>query len=152
MKKVIKVLWCTFGISVLIFICSVIFSKSDATIWRMFSLMMPLAGITLWGAIVFTALEHVRSKNQESNRKEILEQIKILSMTVTEEEYNTNLEQSYKWLVKLHDWGVDKDNVYRPLFEYLNSLEDGISYNFIADTLDFVTGWCSPEKRIWDKD
>ena len=91
-------------------------------------------------------------ENQESNMEDILEQIKILSMTVTEEEYNTNLEQTYDWLVKLHDGGIDKDNVYRPLFEYLNSLEDGISYNFIADTLDFVTGWCSPEKRIWDKD
>ncbi|MBQ8315893.1 MAG: hypothetical protein IJX95_09185 [Lachnospiraceae bacterium] len=73
-------------------------------------------------------------ENQESNMEEILEQIKLLSMTVTEEEYNTNLEQSYDWLVKLHDGGVDKDNVYRPLFESLNSLEDGISYNFIADT------------------
>ena len=79
-----------------------------------------------------------------------IEQIKRLSVSVTEEEYSYYLEQSYEMLVKLHDMGADKDSVYRPLSEYLSSLEDGISYNFIADTLDFVTGWCSPEKHIWD--
>lgn len=91
-------------------------------------------------------------ENQESNMEDILEQIKILSSTVTEEEYSATLEQGYELLLKLHDLGAEKDRVYQPLFAYLNSLEDNISYNFIADTLDFVTGWCSPEKRIWDKD
>lgn len=46
--------------------------------------------------------------------------------------------------------GVDKDCVYRALSEYLNSLEDGIAYDFIADILDYVVGWCSPEKNIWN--
>ena len=80
---------------------------------------------------------------------EIMEQIKLLSSTVTEEEYSAKLEQGYELLVRLHDLGADKDSVYQTLFTYLNSLEDGISYNFIADTLDFVIGWCSPEKSIW---
>ena len=71
---------------------------------------------------------------------------------VTKKEYSTFLEQGYERLVELHESGVDKDSVYQVLFAYFNSLEDGISYNFIADILDFVTGWCSPEKRIWDKD
>ncbi len=82
----------------------------------------------------------------------ITEQIKALAVSVTEKEYSTFLEQGYELLAELHESGVDKDSVYRPLFAYFNSLEDGISYNFIADILDFVSGWCSPEKRIWDKD
>lgn len=89
---------------------------------------------------------------QMGSTEYITEQIKALAVSVTEKEYSTFLEQGYELLVKLHDMGVDKDSVYRPLFVYFNSLEDGISYNFIADILDFVTGWCSPEKRIWDKD
>ena len=81
-----------------------------------------------------------------------IEQIIRLSASVTEEKYNSYMKQSYELLVKLHDAGAEKDSVYQPLFAYLNSLEDGISYNFIADTLDFVTGWCSPQNRIWDRD
>lgn len=80
----------------------------------------------------------------------IVEQIKGLAEAVTEREYNAYLEQCHELLVELHDSGVDKNSVYQPLFEFFNSLEDGISYNFIADTLDFVTGWCSPQKCIWD--
>lgn len=87
-----------------------------------------------------------------NSMEEIMEQIKLLSSTVTEEEYSATLEQGYELLMKLHDLGAEKDRVYQPLFAYLNSLEDGISYNFIADILDYVTGWCSPEKSIWDKD
>lgn len=81
---------------------------------------------------------------------EMIEQIKQLSVSVTENEYNNYMELSYKLLVKLHDAGAEKDSVYQPLSEYLGGLEDGISYNFISDTLDFVTGWCSPEKCIWN--
>ncbi len=82
--------------------------------------------------------------------EEITEQIKRLSSTVTEEEYNTYLERGYELLVELHELGIDKDSVYRVLSEYLGSLGDGISYDFIADILDYVSGWCSPEKAIWN--
>ena len=81
--------------------------------------------------------------------EEIMEQIKRLSTSVTEEEYNTCLEHGYELLVKLHDLGADKDSVYRTLSEYFHSLEDGMSYDFMADVLDFVVGFCSPERHIW---
>lgn len=86
-----------------------------------------------------------------SRMEEIMEQMKFLSTSVTEEEYNIYLKQGYELLVKLHDAGVDKDSVYRALSEYFSSLEDGISYDFIADILDFVVGFCSPERCIWSQ-
>lgn len=81
--------------------------------------------------------------------EEIIEQIKILASSVTESTYNTEIKQGYEFLAKLHDFGVDKESVYQPLFQYLSSLEDGISYDFIADILDYVVGWCSPQCCIW---
>ena len=61
-------------------------------------------------------------------------------------------KQGYELLLKLHDLGVDKESVYQPLLEYHGSLDDGISYDYIADILDFVVGWCSPQSRIWSID
>ena len=75
-----------------------------------------------------------------NNIEEIIEQIKILSSSVTENTYSTEIKQGYEFLVKLHDLGVDKESVYQPLFQYLSSLEDSISYNYIADILDYVVG------------
>lgn len=51
--------------------------------------------------------------------------------------------------MKLHEMGVDKENVYRPLLEFHSGLEDGIAYDYVADILDYVSGWCSPERIIW---
>ena len=84
--------------------------------------------------------------------EEMLEQIKILSSSVTEETYGTKLEQGYDLLVKLHDLGVDKDAVYQPLLAYHSSLEDGMAYDYIADILDYVVGWCAPHRSIWGMD
>ena len=64
MKKVIKVLWCIVGVCILIFIASVFLAKSSGTTWRVFSVVMPLAGITLWGVIILTTLEYIRSKKE----------------------------------------------------------------------------------------
>ena len=81
--------------------------------------------------------------------EEIMEQIKRLSLTVTEEEYSATLEQGYELLVKLHDLGAEKESVYQSLLAYHSGLEDGITYNYIADLLDYVAGWCSASNRIW---
>lgn len=84
--------------------------------------------------------------------EQIMEQIKLLSSSVTENTYSTKLEQGYELLVKLHDFGVDKESVYRSLLEYHGNMEDGISFNYISDILDYVVGWCSPGKCIWRHD
>ncbi|MBE5929634.1 MAG: hypothetical protein E7268_01065 [Lachnospiraceae bacterium] len=65
MKKTITVLWCVFGICILIFIASVFLAKSSVTTWRVFSIVMPIAGMAFWGAIVLTVLEYIRSKKEK---------------------------------------------------------------------------------------
>ena len=65
MKKVITVLWCAFGICILIFIASVFLTKSDGGTWRVFSIVMPIAGMAFWGAILLTVLAYLRSKKEK---------------------------------------------------------------------------------------
>lgn len=84
------------------------------------------------------------------NSKEIITQIKKLSSTVTENTYDTKKQQGYELLIRLHDLGLEKDKVYQLLFQYYNSLEDSLSRDYIADILDFVVGWCSPQYYIWE--
>ncbi len=64
MKKAISVLWTIFIVCIVVFIISVFVSESDAGIWRVFSIVMPLAGISLWGAIVLWALDRWKSKKK----------------------------------------------------------------------------------------
>ena len=84
------------------------------------------------------------------NSKEIIAQIEKISLTVTESTYDIGIQQGYELLLRLHDLGLEKDNVYQLLFQYHNSLEDNISRDYIADILDYVVGWCSPQYRIWE--
>jgi len=65
MKKAISVLWTIFIVCIVVFIISVFVSESDAGIWRVFSIVMPLAGISFWGAIVLWALDDWRSRKRE---------------------------------------------------------------------------------------
>ncbi len=64
MKKAITVLWCAFGISILIFVASAFLAQSSATTWRVFSIVMPIAGVVFLGAILLNVLEYVRSKRR----------------------------------------------------------------------------------------
>ena len=65
MKKVIKILWCIFGICILIFVASVFLAQSSATTWRVFSIVMPIAGVVFLGAILLNVLEYVRSTKEK---------------------------------------------------------------------------------------
>lgn len=64
MKKAISVLWAIFIACIVVFIISVFVAESDAGIWRVFSIVMPLAGISFWGAIVLWALDDWRSRKR----------------------------------------------------------------------------------------
>ena len=87
-----------------------------------------------------------------NNSEEILDQIKMLSLSVTEENYHARVQQGYKFLITLRDLGVEKERAYQALFQYHNRLEDGLSRDYIADILDYIVGWCSPQCRIWNMD
>ena len=80
--------------------------------------------------------------------EEIITQIKILSLQRAP--YCVRIRQGYELLVRLHDMGQKKESVYQPLFQYHNSLDDNLSRDYIADILDYVVGWCSPQDRIWN--
>ena len=82
---------------------------------------------------------------------EIITQIKMLSLFITEENYFAGIQEGYKLLIKLHDLGIEKERIYQALFQYHNSLEDNLSHDYIADILDYVVGWCSPQDWIWDE-
>ncbi len=64
MKKVITVLWTIFIICIIVFIISFFVVESTAGMWRVFSIVMPLAGISFWGAIVLWALDDCRSRKR----------------------------------------------------------------------------------------
>lgn len=85
-----------------------------------------------------------------NNLEEIITQIQILSSNITEDTYCIRMRQGYELLVRLHDMGFEKESVYQPLFLYHNSLEDSRSRDYMADILDYVVGWCSPQDYIWN--
>ena len=82
--------------------------------------------------------------------EEIIAQIKVLALSVTEENYNAGVRKGYKLLLRLHDLGAEKESAYQVLEEYHNSLEDSLSRDYIADILDYIVGWFSPQNRIWN--
>jgi len=45
--------------------------------------------------------------------EEIIAQIKMLSLSITEENYYSGIQKGYKFLVKLHDLGAKKESVYQ---------------------------------------
>lgn len=64
MKKAISVLWTIFILCIAVFIISFFVVESTGGMWRVFSIVMPLAGISLWGAIVLWALDDWRSRKK----------------------------------------------------------------------------------------
>lgn len=87
---------------------------------------------------------------ETKNVAAFIDEIKKISLTVTENTYDIGKQQGYELLLKLHDLGLEKDKVYQLLFEFHNSLEDNLSRCYIADILDYVCGWCSSQYRIWE--
>ena len=85
-----------------------------------------------------------------NDSEEIFAQIKLLGLSITETTYDTGIQQGYELLVRLHDLGLEKESVYQSLLQYHNSLEAGLSRDYLADIMDFVVGWCSPQWLIWN--
>lgn len=85
-----------------------------------------------------------------NDSEEIFAQIKLLCLSITETTYDTGIQQGYELLVRLRDLGLEKESVYQSLLQYHNSLEAGLSRDYLADIMDFVVGWCSPQWLIWN--
>lgn len=80
---------------------------------------------------------------------ELFNQIKQLSTNITEENYYARHEQGYDILIKIKDSGMEQGQAFKLLLKYHNSLEDGLSKEWIADLLDCICGWSAPHKYIW---
>lgn len=61
MKKAIYISWTIFLLAILMFVISVFTSDSDGTTWRMFSIIMPIAGISFWVAIILTIVHVLKN-------------------------------------------------------------------------------------------
>lgn len=84
-----------------------------------------------------------------SDFEKLFMKIKQLSTAIIEENYDDYTKQGYAILMKIHDLGITQDQVYSTFFHYYNSLEEGLSKEWLADMLDYISGWCNPEKYIW---
>lgn len=84
-----------------------------------------------------------------NNYQELLEELYKICISITEATYESGVKQGYQLLVKLHNLGIDKDRVYQSLLSYYNSLVSDLSRNCLADIMDFIVGWCSPQNCIW---
>lgn len=83
------------------------------------------------------------------NREKIINQMKELCSSVTGSTYDDVIQQNYELLKRLNNLGVEKEIVYQSLLQYHNSLETGLARECIADVLDYIVGWCSPDKCMW---
>ncbi len=64
MKVAIISSWGVFLISILAFVIS-IFTSSTQTTWTVFSITMPLIGISFWVAVILTIIQLVRSNKDK---------------------------------------------------------------------------------------
>ena len=80
---------------------------------------------------------------------ELFYQIKQLSTNITEENYHAYNMQGYDILIKIKELRVAQEQAYNILFRYHNNLADSLNKQWIADMLDYICGWCAPEKYIW---
>ena len=79
----------------------------------------------------------------------LFNQIEQLSTNITEENYCAYHKQGYDILIKIKGLGIEQEQAFKLLLKYHNSLEDGLSKEWIADLLDCICGWCGPYKYIW---
>ena len=81
--------------------------------------------------------------------EDIFNEIKLLSTNIPEENYHAYNMQGYVILTKIKELRVAQEQAYNILFRYHNNLADSLNKQWIADMLDYICGWCAPEKYIW---
>lgn len=70
MKKAIRFCWglCIAAIGLFVVTCSI--AKSDATLWRMFTVMVILLQIGFFGALILTSMETRKKAKEIRNMRE----------------------------------------------------------------------------------
>lgn len=64
MKVAITCSWGVFVVSILAFVIS-IFTASTQTTWTVFSITMPLIGVSFWVAVILSIIQLVRSNKDK---------------------------------------------------------------------------------------
>lgn len=64
MKRLYSILFSLIPVLLLIFIAVMFLSGSDTSIWRAFSLIMPLVGICFWGGVILLLVDYIISKRK----------------------------------------------------------------------------------------
>ena len=64
MKKAISVLWTIFIICIIVFFISVFTAGSAGETWRVFSIVMPIVGVSFCGAVILSIIEYLKSKKK----------------------------------------------------------------------------------------
>ncbi len=62
LKKVISILTAVVIIGIAVFVVGLIFADSDSTRWRIFSVVIPIVGISFWGAVILSVIDYLNSK------------------------------------------------------------------------------------------
>src|SRR5258708_12601366 len=68
-------------------------------------------------------------------------------------ELNTSdrtFDRLYEILVDMKSSGIEKDTAYEVLKSLLQKYPKEPNYDLILDLMDVVTGYCSPQDRIWE--
>lgn len=81
--------------------------------------------------------------------EEMIVQIKGLCSLVTEDTYDSVIQQGRDLLCGLRDLGMEQEKVYQLLLQYHGSMKNSLSRDCMGDILDFAAGWCSPQMKIW---
>lgn len=87
-----------------------------------------------------------------SDFEKLFAQTKQLSTGITEKNYYDYSKKGYDILIRIYDMGITQEQVYSTFLQYYNSLQDGLPKEWLAEMLDYISGWCSLEKCIWKND
>ena len=67
MEKLKRIFLAVLLLSIFVFVFTLFTVSGDETIWRVFSVTMPLIAISFWGAVIVSVIGISRSKKSENS-------------------------------------------------------------------------------------
>jgi hypothetical protein len=67
LEKLKRIFLAVLLLSIFVFVFTLFTVSSDETIWRVFSVTMPLIAISFWGAVIVSVIGISRSKKSENS-------------------------------------------------------------------------------------
>lgn len=79
----------------------------------------------------------------------MIKQIERLCTSLSTKNHDEHIQEGYNLLKKWHHLGYKKEDVYNVFHQYYQNCDDEFVSDFIADLMDDIVGWCSPQMKIW---